>query len=142
MVAEKSSKSTTYLDDNFHQILLGDNVFTVNHLFKDARKNHSLVQVQVHAVKLTESHQIRPNKDTEFASFHFTFFPVARMSLMLETDPKLIHLNEVGQNERYRILKTSCRTTTGSYEHQYSSKGREALTRSQLQLGGDLLFAH
>jgi hypothetical protein len=60
---------------------------------------YGFVNFQVYSFQLAESNQVCSNQNLEFSSLGFTLFTVARMTLMLQTDPKLVHLGEVGENE-------------------------------------------
>jgi len=101
----------TYLNDNFHEILLRNCIFAADYLLEDAWKDYSLVQIEVDAIKLTESHQICPNKGTKLTSFHLAFFLISGVTLVLQAYPKLVHFNEIGQDKRYRILEATSRAT-------------------------------
>jgi len=88
-----------YLNNNFHKIFLRDDIFAIDDLLENAWKNGFLVHFQIHAIQLTQPNQICAYQDTKFATLHLTFLAVPRMTLMLESDPKLVHFDKVGQNE-------------------------------------------
>ena len=101
----------TYLNNNFHEVLLCNRILAADNLLKDAWKDNSPVQIEVDTIKLTKSHQICPNKDTKLTSFHLAFFMITGVTLVLQTYPKFVHFNEIGQDKRYRILKATSRAT-------------------------------
>jgi hypothetical protein len=48
---------------------------------------------------LAKPDKVGANENAKFATFLFTLSAVSRMALMLEAYPKLVHLNEVGEDE-------------------------------------------
>lgn len=98
-----------YLDDHFHEILLGDDIFAVDNLFQDARQDRAAVHVQTDTLQLAEPDKIRAYEDTQFLAFHLALFAIARMALVLQAHPELVHLDKVGQDEADAVLQISSR---------------------------------
>jgi hypothetical protein len=46
------------LDDNFHEVVLRNHVFTVDHLFEDRRKDRTAVHVEIDSFDLRESDKV------------------------------------------------------------------------------------
>ena len=72
----KMQSQKTYLDNDFHEILLSNNILAVDDLFQDAREDGLLVHFQVDPIQLTKSDQIGSNEDAQFTSLHFALFPI------------------------------------------------------------------
>jgi hypothetical protein len=113
-----------HLDDTLHKILLCDNVFAAHNLFEDARKDglqrlsassfligqkedklalakrrgqtYRLVNVQINIVQLTETDKVGANENLQLLALHLSLFTFLGVALMLETDPKFVHLDKVG----------------------------------------------
>ena len=100
------------LNDYFHKVFLSDDVFTIDDLFEDGREDGSAIHVEVGPFELRESNQIGPDEDAEIFALDFTFITFAGMALVLKTDPELVHLDEIGEDEADRVLEIS----TGSVE--------------------------
>lgn len=45
-------KAESYLDDDFHQVLLSDDILAVDHLFHDAWQDCALVHLKVDTIEL------------------------------------------------------------------------------------------
>lgn len=92
-------RGRTNLNNNFHQILLRNYIFTINNLLQYTRQDILLIHIEIHTVQLGQSNKVGTNQNTKFFSLNFAFFAIARMALVLETDPELIHLDEVREDE-------------------------------------------
>ena len=57
------------------------------------------VFVNVNTLQLTESNKISSNQNTQFSSLLFTLVTIPCVTLMLHSNPKLVHLRKVQQNE-------------------------------------------
>lgn len=124
----------THLDDDLHQILLGDNVLAVDDLLQYRGEYVPLVHVQIDAIELGETDEICADEDTQVTTFHLALLAVARVTLMLETHPELVHLDKVGEDERNRVLEVALGTVRG-----VSGKGvrrRAGLTRLRSRRAG------
>ncbi|KAI5117715.1 hypothetical protein M0805_006519 [Coniferiporia weirii] len=97
------------LDDDFHEVLLHDDVLAVDDLLEDAWEGRALVHPKVDAVERAEPDEVGTDEDTQFASLHLALLAVTRVSLVLQPHPELVHLNEVGELECDRALQVSDR---------------------------------
>jgi hypothetical protein len=88
-----------YLNDHFHQVFLGNNVFAVDDLLQNTGENGALVHVQIDTVKLAEPDEICADQDAQLAALQFAFFAVSRVPLVLEADPELVHFNEICEDK-------------------------------------------
>jgi len=115
------------LDDDLHQVLLGQRVLAAHDLLKDRWENllltinekisilketkkrkekkkkkrtNGLVDVKVNAVKLAEANEVGADKDLELTALTLPPLAVLGVALMLHPHPELVHLDEVGQHER------------------------------------------
>jgi len=100
----------THLDDDFHQVLLGNDVLAVDDLLQYRGEYIRLVHIQVDPIELGEADEIGADEYTQVATFHFAFLPVARVTLVLETHPEFVHLDKVGEDEGNRVLEVSLGT--------------------------------
>jgi hypothetical protein len=75
---------------------LRNDVFAINDLLQDAWQDSLLVNLQIDPVQLAEPDKIGPDKNAKFTTFHFSLLAIPRMTLVLEANPKFIHLNEIG----------------------------------------------
>ena len=66
-----------YLYDNFHQVLLRNDILAADDLLKNARENVALIHVQVDAIQLTKSDQIGTNENAEVPTLHLAFLAVS-----------------------------------------------------------------
>ena len=114
MISELSrGRRDAHLDDDLHQVLLGNDVLAVDDLLQYRGEYARLVHVQIDAIELGETDEIGADEYTQFATFHFALLAVARVTLMLETHPELVHLDKVGEDERNRVLEVSLGTVWG-----------------------------
>lgn len=97
----------THLDDNLHEIFLGDHVLAVNDLLEDAWEDRATVHLEVDAFELAQPNQVRPDQDPKLPSLHLPPFAVARESRVLQSDPELVHLDKVGEDEADRVLEVA-----------------------------------
>ena len=102
--------SEAHLNHHLHQILLRDDVFAAHDLLQDARQDVTLVHVEIHAVQLAQADKVGADKNPEVLAFHLALLPVARMALVLQTHPELVHFNKVGQHKRYGVLEVALRS--------------------------------
>ena len=54
-----------------------------------------LIFMYINTLELTQSDEIRSNKDPQFLSLPFPFLFVPRVPLVLHTHPEFVHLGEV-----------------------------------------------
>lgn len=95
------------LDDDLHEVLLGDNVLAVDDLLEHARQDEALVHAEVDALELAEADEVGADEDAKLLALHLTLLALARVARVLQADPELIHLDEVGQDEADRVLKVA-----------------------------------
>lgn len=88
-----------YLNHNLHQVLLCDHVFAVDDLFEDARKNCTFVHSQIDAFELAETDEVGSDKDTKLFAFHLPLLAFTRVTLVLQSNPELVHLDKVREHE-------------------------------------------
>jgi hypothetical protein len=93
------------LNDDFHEVFLGDHVFAVYDLLHNTWQDCVFIQRQVNSVQLGEPNKICADEDAEFSSFQLAFLPIARVPLMLETHPELVHLDKVRDDESNRVVQ-------------------------------------
>lgn len=103
----RNGERETYLNDNLHQILLRNNILATNDLLQNTRQNQRLVHPQIDTFELRKPDQIRPDKNTQLASFHLALFTFARVALVLESDPEFVHLDKVCEDECDRVVEVS-----------------------------------
>lgn len=103
MSTTRDKEDATCLDDNLHEVLLSNHVFTVDDLLKNGGEDAALVHVEVDAVELGEADEVRTDEDSEVAALHFALVAVAGVALVLETDPEFVHLDKVCEDKGYRI---------------------------------------
>lgn len=97
-------KVSTCLYDDFHQILLRNHLFAPYYLLQYARQNDLTVHGQVNPFKLAQPDKVGSNQDTQFLAFHLSLFAFFGVALMLETNPKFVHFDKVGENKSDRVL--------------------------------------
>jgi hypothetical protein len=73
----------------------------------DYRDTYRLVDAQVDAVQLTEANEVGTDKNPEFLALHLTLLALARVALVLKTNPQLVHLDKVGEDELDRVCNVS-----------------------------------
>lgn len=112
----------THLYDNLHQIFLRDDVLAIDDLLQDGGENELLIHIQIHAIELGKTDEVRANEYSQIAPLHFALLTIPRVTLVLKTDPELIHLDEIGEDERNGILEVPCgsvatRTVSGLLQY-------------------------
>ena len=101
----RRSRLHTYLDDHLHEVLLGNDVFAAHDLLQDAWQYVRLVHLQVDAFELAEPDEVRADENPQVLPLDLALLPVARMALVLQAHPELVHLDEVGKDERDGVLQ-------------------------------------
>lgn len=84
-----------------------NHVLAVDDLLEHAREDGLLVHVEVDAVQLAQADEVGPDKNPELFALELALFALARVALVLQAHPKLVHLNEVGEHERDRVLQVA-----------------------------------
>ena len=87
------------------EILLCEYVTALNHLLQKRRKNDVLVCLEIH--KLAKPDQITAYEELQLFALLSSLFAFTRVSLVLQPDPQLVHLNEVGDDEGDRVLEVT-----------------------------------
>ena len=108
------------LNDHFHQVFLGNDVFAIDDLFEDDGDEYCDGLHQVNAFELGQTDEVGTDEDTKVFSLHFAFLAVSRVAGMLETDPKLVHFDKVGEDEPDRIGQAPLGTMYQYITHEYS----------------------
>jgi len=98
------------LDDGLHEVFLGDNVLAIDNLFQNRREDGMAVHVQVDAFELGKTDKIRSDENTEISTLHLAAVAFTGMALMLQSDPELVHLDKIGENESDGVLQITIRT--------------------------------
>lgn len=98
-----------HLNDNLHEVLLRDHVLTAHDLLEHGGQNDALVHVDVDALELRQADEICTDKNSQVPSLGFTLLAFSRVALVLQPDPELVHLDEVGQDETDRVLQVTGR---------------------------------
>lgn len=68
------------------------------------------VHVQVDAFQLRQPDEVGSDQDSEIFTLNFPSLSLSGVSLVLKSYPELVHLDKVGQNEAYRVLKITTRS--------------------------------
>ena len=111
LASTRSTKAIlTYLNDDFHEIFLRNDVFTVDDLFQHTRQDDGPVHFQVDAVQLTESNQVCAHKNAQLLALHLALLSISGQALVLQADPKLVFFDKVGQDEADGVLQAARRT--------------------------------
>ena len=76
-------KRAPYLDYNFHQVLLRNDVLAIDDLFQNTGEDSLLVHIQIDAVELTEPDEVGPDKDAQIAPLVLALFAFPRVALVL-----------------------------------------------------------
>jgi hypothetical protein len=71
------------LDDHFHEVVLCNDVFTIDDLFQDGRKDCTAVHFQIYSFHLRESDEVGTDQDSEISSFKLSLLPLSGVALML-----------------------------------------------------------
>ena len=79
---------------------MGKDIPTLNHLLQYQGENVGLIEIQVDAFQLAETNEVCPDENTKLATFLFSDMAVTRVALELQADPKFIHFDEIGEDER------------------------------------------
>ncbi len=98
------------LDDHLHEILLCDDIFAVNDLLEDGREDGALVHLEIDAFELAESDEVGADEDAQLFAFHLAFLAVSGVTLMLQSDPELVHLDKVGEDKADAVLEVTARS--------------------------------
>lgn len=93
-----------YLDDDLHEVLLRNHIPTPDDLLQHPRQNPTDVHVQIDAFELAQPDEIRADQDPQLLSLQLALFALTGMPLVLQPDPELVHLDEIRQHERDRVL--------------------------------------
>lgn len=96
-----------HLDDDLHKVLLRNDVLAVDDLLEDGGQDHVLVHVDLDALELREADEVRTDKDAEVAALHLALLALARVALVLQPHPELVHLDEVGKHKADRVLEVA-----------------------------------
>ena len=91
--------SEAHLNHHLHEVFLSNHVLATDDLLQNTRQNSTLVHIEVYTIQLAKADKVSSNKNSKFASLQFSLFSIPRVSLMLQTNPKLIHFNKVRQHE-------------------------------------------
>lgn len=65
--------------------------------FKELR--YLLIDFKVDAIQLTQTNQIGTDQDTQFLALCLTLLAITRMTLMLQSNPQLVHFRKVRQDK-------------------------------------------
>lgn len=76
-------KKYTYLNNDFHEIFLCNDVFAIDNLLHYTRQDCALVHIEINAIKLAETNQVGANEDPQVLPLQFALFSVPGMSLVL-----------------------------------------------------------
>lgn len=72
-----------YLDDNFHKVFLGNDILAAHDLLQDAGQDNLLIHVEVYAIELAQTDEVRANKYAQLFALQLALFTVTRVPLML-----------------------------------------------------------
>lgn len=98
------------LSDDFKQIFLSKHVAALDNLFQQGLENRRLVGFEID--QLTETNEVAANQQLQLLTLLGTLFTFSRVALVLESDPELVHLDEVCEDEVDGILKVALGTFT------------------------------
>ena len=101
----------THLNDALHEVLLCDGVSTLYHLFEHIGQDLSLVHPRVDGVELRETDKVRPDEDPQLESLLLSPLLLPRVTLVLHTNPQLVHLGKVVKDERNGVFNGAILTT-------------------------------
>mmetsp|Transcript_36906 Transcript_36906/g.83210 ORF Transcript_36906/g.83210 Transcript_36906/m.83210 type:complete len:268 (+) Transcript_36906:1411-2214(+) len=87
------------LDDDFHEVLLGDLILAAHYLLQDAREDLGLVHLSIDPLEVRQSHEVGPDEDAEVEPLPLPPLSVAHGPLMLHAHPEFVHLSEVVHQE-------------------------------------------
>lgn len=73
---------------------------SVSYVFPPLKElRYLLIDFKVDAIQLTQTNQIGTNQDTQFLALCFTLLAITRMTLMLQSNPQLVHFCKIGQDK-------------------------------------------
>jgi len=72
---------------------------------------NGLVDVEVDAVKLAETDEVGADENLELTALALPPLAVLGVTLVLHPDPELVHLDEVGEHERDRVVDVAFLTS-------------------------------
>lgn len=99
------------MDDDLHKVFLGDDVFAIDDLLEDVGQDDALVHVEIDAVELAEADEVSADEDAELFALHLAPLAVLGEALVLQSDPELVHLDEVGEDEAEAVLQVASGST-------------------------------
>lgn len=124
----QGSMDVPHLDDDLHQVLLCNHVAAVDDLLENVGQDDAAVHVEVDAVELAQSHEVGANEDPQLTPLHLAALAVARQTRMLQADPELVHLDEVGQDEAYRVVQIAAEAAVQSQLLTYVEGAQPSVT--------------
>ena len=119
------------LDDDVHEVLLRNGILAVDDLLEDGWENHLLVQLERHAIELTEPHEVRADENAQLATLRLALLALARVAEMLLPDPQPVHLDKVREHEADAVGQVAGRPGLGACRQVITGRGREVVAQKE-----------
>mmetsp|Transcript_47733 Transcript_47733/g.110644 ORF Transcript_47733/g.110644 Transcript_47733/m.110644 type:complete len:266 (-) Transcript_47733:215-1012(-) len=105
MLEEERERRHVVLDgedlrDAVHQVLLRDGVLAVDHLLEDGGQHRLGVNLERHPLERREADEVGADKDAQLRALALAPLALPHGPLVLHAHPQLVHLAEVGEDER------------------------------------------
>jgi hypothetical protein len=91
------------LDYHFHQVLLRNDVFAVDHLLQDTGQDELAVCIEIDPFELGQADEVGADQDAQVFALNFALLAIPRVARVLQSDPELVHFDKVGEDEADRV---------------------------------------
>ena len=96
------------------------------------KRTNSLVDVKVNAVKLAEANEVGADKDLELTALTLPSLAVLGVALMLHPHPELVHLDEIGQHKRDRVVNVALLTERSKKDINHSNNNNKKKMNNEM----------
>ncbi|KAG7147093.1 hypothetical protein HYQ46_004095 [Verticillium longisporum] len=89
------------LGDDLEEVLLRQDIAALHNLLEQGRQDARLVRLEVD--ELAQAHNVAADEQLQLLALPRPLLPLARVALVLEAHPQLVHLDKVGEDKVDRV---------------------------------------